>query len=131
MPPRLRDTATDPAAIAQLRRRRVTFEEIAAHLGISAAQAAELYSQALDQMPELARAEHQAEELMLADDAVRRLLGIARDEHTSPRTAVEAWNSARGWAEHKARLLGLTDTKAKTGETTPSRLDALRTARRA
>ena len=128
MPPHLRDTASDPATVAQLRRRRVTFEEIAGHLGISATQAAELYRQALEEMPELAKAEHQAEELMLADDAVRRLLTIARDDNTSPRTAVEAWNSARGWAEHKAKLLGL-DGKDKAGEAGTSRLHALRQAR--
>ena len=128
MPPRLRDVGTDPATVAQLRRRRVTFEEIAGHLGVSAIQAAELYRHALEEMPELAKAEHQAEELMLADDAVRRLLTIARDDSTSPRTAVEAWNSARGWAEHKAKLLGL-DGKDKAGEAGTSRLHALRQAR--
>lgn len=125
----LRDTAGDPATIAQLRRRRVTFEEIAQHLGITAVQAAELYRQALEQMPELAKAEHEAEELMLADEAVRRLLTIARDDNTSPRTAVEAWNSARGWAEHKARLLGLDGTR-KTAEGGPSRVAQLRATRR-
>jgi len=130
MPPHLRDTANDPATVAQLRRRRVTFEEIAGHLGISAIQAAELYRQALEEMPELAATEHRAEELMLADDAVRRLLTIARDDGTSPRTAVEAWNSARGWAEHKARLLGLDSAKASP-QSTGSRLQQLRDARRA
>ena len=128
MPPRLRDTATDPATIAQLRRRRVHFEEIAAHLGITADRAAELYKQTLSQIPELARTEHHAEEVALADEAVRRLLMIARDDATSPRTAVEAWNSARGWAEHKAKLLGL-DGKDKAGEAGTSRLHALRQAR--
>ena len=67
---------------------------------------------------------------MLADDAIRRLLTIARADDTSPRTAVEAWNSARGWAEHKARLLGLDGGSAKP-DAAPGRLQALRDARRA
>lgn len=108
MPPRhLRDTSTDPETVAKLRRRRVSFEEIAAHLGISAVQAGELYVQALESLPEFKAGELRAEELLLADDAMRRLMTIAVGESTSPRTAVEAWNSVRGWAEHKARLAGL------------------------
>src|ERR1039457_565926 len=43
---------------------------------------------------------------MLIDDAIADLLPIARD-HTRPRSAVEAWNAIRGWADRKARLLGL------------------------
>jgi hypothetical protein len=130
-PPRhLRDTAGDPAAVAGLRRRRVSFEEIAAHLGVSPAQAGELYSETLESLPDFKAGELRAEELLLADDAMRRLMTIAMGESTSPRTAVEAWNGVRGWAEHKARLLGLEKTQPRP-ETGPSRLDALRQARRA
>lgn len=131
MPPsHLRDTAGDSATIAKLRRRRVSFEEIAAHLGITQAQAAELYRQAIESIPEFKADELRAEELLLADDAMRRLMTIATGEATSPRTAVEAWNSVRGWAEYKAHLLGLDSAKPRL-DTGPSRLDALRQARRA
>ena len=142
MPPRhLRDTAGDPAAVAQLRRRRASFAEIAAHLGITQDQAAELYRQVLETLPEFKAAEFRAEELVLADDAMRRLMTIATGERrakcsscgasgTSPRTAVEAWNSVRGWAEHKARLLGL-DGRQQAGTGTPGKLAQLRDARRA
>jgi hypothetical protein len=34
-------------------------------------------------------------------------MSIATDNTTSARTRVEAWSAIRGWAEHKARLLGL------------------------
>lgn len=131
MPPRhLRDTDNDPAVIAQLRHRRASFEEIAAHLGITQAQAAELYRQTLAGIPGFETAELRTEEVLLADDAIRRLMTIARADGTSARTAVEAWNSIRGWAEHKGRLLGLAGTQAK-DETTPSKLHAIRAARRA
>jgi len=131
MPPRhLRDTADDPATVAKLRRRRISFEEIAGHLGVSQEQAAELYRQSLESLPEFKADELRAEELLLADDAVRRLMAIAVGESTSPRTAVEAWNSVRGWAEHRSQLLGLDNAKPRL-ETGPSKLDALRQARRA
>ena len=131
MPPsHLRDTAGDSATVAKLRRRRVTFEEIAAHLGITQAQAAELYRQAIESLPEFKADELRAEELLLADDAMRRLMTVATGEKTTPRTAVEAWNSVRGWAEHRARLLGL-DGKQTAAATGPSWLNDLRQARRA
>jgi hypothetical protein len=133
MPPRhLRDTAEDPDTVAKLRRRRVSFEEIAAHLGITPVQAGELYRQALESLPEFKAAELRAEELLLADDAMRRLMTIAVGDQTSPRTAVEAWNSVRGWAEHRARLLGIDSGKGlQQPGGGPSRLDQLRAARRA
>ena len=139
MPPHLRDTADDPATAAKLRRRRVSFEEIAAHLGVTQAQAAELFRQAIDSLPDFKADELRAEELLLADEAMRRLMTIAMGEQrpkcascnssgTSPRTAVEAWNSIRGWAEHKAHLLGLDSAKPRL-DTGPSRLHALRQTR--
>lgn len=142
MPPgHLRDTADDPATIAKLRRRRVSFEEIAAHLGITQAQAAELYRQAIETLPEFKADELRAEELILADEAMRRLMTIATGEQrpkcpscnssgTSPRTAVEAWNSVRGWAEHRAHLLGL-DKEQYRPDTGRNRLNELRQARQA
>jgi hypothetical protein len=34
-------------------------------------------------------------------------MSIATDNNTSARTRVEAWSAIRGWAQRKARLLGL------------------------
>jgi hypothetical protein len=45
--------------------------------------------------------------MILTDDAIHALLVIAADKTVSPRTRVEAWTAIRGWAEHKARILGL------------------------
>lgn len=80
--------------------------EIGKRMGISRQRAQQLYAQALAEIPAAQVEEHRVEELMLIDDAISDLLGLARD-HDRPRTAVEAWNSIRGWAERKARLLGL------------------------
>ena len=41
------------------------------------------------------------------------LMGIATDSNTSVRTRVEAWSAIRGWAERKARLLGLDAPKTQ------------------
>lgn len=95
------------AQVVALRRRRATFADIGRALGISKQRAHQLYEQALAEIPAQQLSEHRAEELILIDDATRDLMRIARDEATSPRTAVEAWNAIKGWAERKARLLGL------------------------
>lgn len=126
----LRVVGEEPALVLQLRRRRVTFDEIATHLGITRDQAFHYYRQAIAALPDTELAEHRAEELMLADDAIRDLLAIARNHDPSARTSVEAWNSIRGWAEHKARLLGLAGPQ-KTEEPQPGGLHAIRQARRA
>lgn len=60
----------------------------------------------LRQIPAAHLHEHRAEELALVDDAIADLMPIARD-HNHPRSAIEAWNAVRGWAERKAKLLGL------------------------
>ena len=67
--------------------------------------------------------EHRAEELGLIDTAVTDLMGIATDSTTSARTRVEAWSAIRGWAERKARLLGL-DSPTKHAVLTLDALDA-------
>jgi hypothetical protein len=95
------------ARVVQLRRRRVTFAEIGRLEGISEQRAWKIYQDALHAIVAPAVHEHRAEELILVDDAIRDLLSIARDHGKSPRTSVEAWNSIRGWAEHKARIVGL------------------------
>jgi hypothetical protein len=95
------------AQVVALRRRRATFDQIGRALGVSKERAWKLYQEALAQVPAAQVDEHRAEELVLIDDAIAALMRIARDGGTSPRTAVEAWTSVRGWAERKAKLLGL------------------------
>ena len=95
------------ARVVGLRRQRVTFAEIGRAEGISEQRAWQVYQAALHAIVAPSVAEHRAEEMMLADDAIRDLLSIARNHGKSARTSVEAWNSIRGWAEHKARIGGL------------------------
>lgn len=95
------------ARVIQLRRHRATFEDIGKVLGISRQRAHKIYSDALREIPAPHLDEHRAEELVLIDDALRSLMIIAADASVTARTRVEAWNAARGWAERKARLLGL------------------------
>jgi len=95
------------AQVVALRRRRATFADIGRALGITKQRAHQLYEQALAEIPAQHLEEHRAEELVLIDDAIAALMRIARDSSTTPRTAVEAWTSVKGWAERKARLLGL------------------------
>lgn len=94
------------AQVIAMRRSRATFDQIGRALGVSRQRAHELYRQALAEIPAAQLEEHRAEELMLIDDAIADLMIIARD-HSRPRSAVEAWNAIRGWADRKARLLGL------------------------
>lgn len=94
------------AEVVRLRRSRLRFDEIGQTLGVTKERAWKIYQEALAAIPAQDVEEHRAEELMLIDDAIRGLLPIARDrQHT--RTAVEAWSAIRGWAERKAKLLGL------------------------
>jgi hypothetical protein len=95
------------AQVVAMRRRRATFDDIGRALGISKQRAHQLYEQAITEIPAQQVDEHRAEELTLIDDAIRNLMVLARDPDTSSRTKVEAWNAIRGWAERKARLLGL------------------------
>ena len=101
------DAAERRARVVQLRRRRVSFAEIGRVEGISEQRAWKIYQEALHAIVAPHLAEHRAEELMLVDDAIRDLLPIAREHTKSARTSVEAWSAIRGWAEHKARILGL------------------------
>ena len=101
------DAAERMAQIVAMRRQRMTQADIAAKLGISQQRVSQLYQRALAEIPAYQVDEHRAEELLLIDDAISALLEIAKNYDTSARTAVEAWTSIRGWAERKARLLGL------------------------
>jgi hypothetical protein len=103
------------ARVVELRRGRLTFAEIGKEMGFSAQRAHQVYVAALTAVPALQVDEHRAEEMVLIDDAIADLLIIAKN-HKQPRTSVEAWNSVRGWAERKAKLLGLdAPTKAEIG----------------
>ena len=110
------------AQVVALRRRRLTFDQIGRAVGITRQNAWKIYQEALAAAPAPHVDEHRAEELMLIDDAIADLLKIARD-HGKPRTAVEAWSSIRGWAERKARLLGL-DAPARFEHLTLDAIDA-------
>lgn len=98
--------AEQQAKVLQLRRQRLTFADIGAQLGFTAQRAHQIYTAALKAIPAQEVEQHRAEELTLIDDAIANLWPIAHN-HKQPRTAVEAWNTIRGWAERKARLLGL------------------------
>jgi len=95
------------ARIVELRRQRIGFPEIAQTLNVSTQYTRRLYRQALADIPTQHVDEHRAEELVLYDDAIADLMIIAREQKVSPRTRIEAWNSIRGYAERKAKLLGL------------------------
>lgn len=115
MPARIRRGPAQAARLAEvvtLRRQRLTQADIAVRLGISQQRVSQLYAQALAEIPAAQLHEHRAEELTLIDDAIADLMPIARD-HGQARPAIEAWNAIRGWADRKARLLGL-DAPAQT-----------------
>jgi hypothetical protein len=103
--------AEQQARVVELRRRRLTFAEIGQTMGFTAQRAHQIYNDALKAVPALQVDEHRVEELTLVDDAIASLWDIAHNAK-QPRTAVEAWTSIRGWAERKAKLLGL-DTPVK------------------
>lgn len=124
----LRDVAEFPREIAQLRRLRASFDDIAGRLGLSRDQVIALYRELLDSATALDTRQHSAEEIALADDAIRDLMAIARNHDPSARTSVEAWNAIRAWSEHKARLTGLFDKQQPDAQPT-GRLHALRQAR--
>jgi hypothetical protein len=109
------------AQVVALRRGRATFDQIGRALGISKQRAHELYRTALAEIPAQQVDEHRAEELILIDDAIASLMIIARD-HSRPRSAVEAWNAVRGWADRKARLLGLDAPRRQTVEVITSEM---------
>lgn len=101
------ESAARRARVVEMRRDRATFDVIAAEMGVSKQRAHALYVEALHEVPAARVEQHRAEELDLIDRATRELLTLATDGDVSPRTRVEAYNAVRGWAERKARLLGL------------------------
>ena len=112
------DTAARRARVVELRRQRLTWDQIGHDIGVSKQRAHKIYQEALAEYPASQLAEHRHEELELIDQAIRDLLAIAQDDRetetekgtrpvTSPRTRVEAWSAIRGWSQHRAALLGL------------------------
>lgn len=103
------------ARIVKMRNARMKWREIGEREGIHPSMAARIYREALAEIPAAAIDEHRAEELELIDTAINRLMAIALNAEVydsgslvvTPRTKVEAWTSIRGWAERKAKLLGL------------------------
>jgi hypothetical protein len=95
------------ARVVELRRSRMTFDAIGHQLGIISQRAGRIFHDALAALPRDDIDELRAEETELIDHAVNSLMTIATDSTTSARTRVEAWSAIRGWAERKARLLGL------------------------
>lgn len=95
------------ARVVELRRQHVQFADIGAELGVSPQRAHQIYREALKEVPAAHVEEHRAEEVDLCDEATTKLRTLADDETISPRTRIEAWSAMRGWATHKAHLLGL------------------------
>lgn len=95
------------AKVVQLKRTKLSFAEIGRQLGITGQRAGQLYREALAQIPRMAVEEHRVEEQELYDTAIHQLMKIATSVTTTPKVKVEAWAAIRGYAERKAKLLGL------------------------
>lgn len=119
------EKAAREARVVQARRARATWDAIAKRENLSPARCHQIYQEALTKNPLSAVQidEHRLEETELIDTAVQQLMRIAIDPDTSARTRVEAWSSLRGWAERKAKLLGL-DAPTKHEVVTLDHLDA-------
>lgn len=119
------ESAARRARVVELRRARWYWSDIGVDLGITAQGAQQLYSAALADAPVAQIEEHRAEERELVDTATRELLELACDRDVTPRTRIEAWTAMRGWAERKARLLGLdAPTKVSASVITLEQVDA-------
>lgn len=94
------------AEVVRMRTGHMSWQQIGDHFGVSLQRAHQIFREAIDAAPAQAVAEHRAELSLLSDTAISELLALARDEDVSPRTRIEAWSAARGWAERKATLMG-------------------------
>lgn len=111
----IQSPATDPtpeaaerdARIVELRRHRVSWDDIAKDVGNTNMYVRKRYRMVMAKIPQHSVDEHRAEELVLYDEAVGHLMVIARDESVSARSRIEAWSTIRAWCERKAKLLGL------------------------
>ena len=91
----------------------MTFDALGHQLGISSQRAGHIFHDALAALPRYGIDELRAEETELIDHAVNSLMTIATGNNALARTRVEAWSATRGWAERKARLLGLDAPKTQ------------------
>lgn len=127
MPARMNvaEKAARAARVVQMRRARMTWDQISKEVGVVPSVCHDIYQRALTENPLSAIQvdEHRLEETELIDTAVRSLLGIALKPEVSPRTRVEAWSGLRAWADRKAKLLGL-DAPSKHEVVTIDALDA-------
>ena len=98
------DGAARRAAIVQMRTDRRPWREIAGHFGISITRAFQIYTEGIHATPNAAVAVHRFETEQLADEAIRSLLEIARDESAPPRSRVEAWHAIKAWVERLNRM---------------------------
>src|SRR4051812_24746402 len=95
------------AAIITMRTEREPWAVIAGRFGISVARAHQIYLEALDAVPSRAVEVHRAEGDQLADEAIRDLLTIARDNEVTPRSRTEAWRCILSWLERVAKMHGI------------------------
>jgi hypothetical protein len=122
------------AEIFRMRGLRYKWDAIGAAMDppITGVRACQIYKEGLTDHPVSAIAidEYRAEELILIDDLIQRMLIILMDSRTdqsgkptmSPRTKVEAVNAIKGLSERKAKLLGL-DAPAQVQVTSISAMD--------
>jgi hypothetical protein len=110
-PPRRKQTtmvsAERTAAIVEARARDEPFSRIGARWGISPQRAHRLYADAVNARPSEAVDACRAQLSDLADMALAELIALAMDTGVTARVRVEAWSSARGWAERLARMHGV------------------------
>lgn len=119
------EKAAREARIVQMRRARATWDAIAKREGLAPSRCHQIYSEALTKNPLSAIQvdEHRLEETELIDLAIAQLMRIGLNAEVSHRTRVESWNALRGWAERKAKLLGL-DAPTQVQVVTLDHLDA-------
>lgn len=105
--PKLIETAALKARIVELRTASYKWREIAEAVDRSIPYCHNLYFQALAEVPADQVVQARQEECQLVESAVHNLLKMATDDSVTARTRVEAWNSIRGWSEHRAKMVGL------------------------
>lgn len=110
--------------ILEMRRQRIPMDQCAAEFGITVSYAHKIYKKALAEYPSQAADEYRAEEMALADSAVRSLLSIANGHHEvrtkyvngkpveydyypTFKDRIEAWTAIGKWSEHKAKITGI------------------------
>lgn len=104
------DAAERMAAVVQMRREFLTFEEIGQRFDppVTKQRVQAIYKKALVAIPSAVVDELRIEQTDLADRAIRDLLGIVdRTKFSDPRAATEALRVLCTWSERLSRLHGL------------------------